>query len=212
MLCESVALLPLLCLLLSPEEGLGAPVGGPGAEALGWTEVVRHRHLFAARSGLYLTISSKGRVRGSEGQSPDSLLEMTPVSSGCVALRGVTSELFLCLQQDATVYTSVWFSPECVFVEQLQEDGYSVYSSLRHGTLLTLTRPRDRGAPPHARFLPRVSSVEARPWLLPSDTPHPLPSDTPRPLRSDTPPVELDLLDAFKNLSPIIHSPSFHQR
>jgi len=38
----------------------------------GWGQVVRLRHLYAARHGLHLLISGDGRVHGSAGQTPHS--------------------------------------------------------------------------------------------------------------------------------------------
>ncbi|XP_033845741.1 fibroblast growth factor 19 [Periophthalmus magnuspinnatus] len=187
-----------------------APVVEHGAEALGWTQVVRRRHLYAARTGLHLLISADGHVHGSVDQSPYSLLEITPLSPGCVALRGVASERFLCMREDATLYTSrAYLREDCSFREQVLADGYSAYSSDTHGLLLSLGSPRqrqrgrDRGAPALAQFLPRVSTLEgpALPRLPPSVPP-----------LTTHPQEPLEHMEAFGKLSQIIHSPSFHER
>lgn len=38
--------------------------------ANGWGQVVRLRHLYAARSGLHLLISGDGQIQGSADQTP----------------------------------------------------------------------------------------------------------------------------------------------
>ncbi|KAK7912831.1 hypothetical protein WMY93_013042 [Mugilogobius chulae] len=186
-----------------------APAAERGVDAaLGWAQVVRRRHLYAARTGLHLLIGEDGQVHGSADQSPHSLLEITPVSPGCVALRGVASDRFLCLRgADAALYTArVYIPDDCTFREQVQPDGYSVYTSHTHGLLLSLgssrqrQKQRDRGAPALAQFL-RGSA----PWR----------SSLTRPVRPacDTQPLEpLEHMEAFGKLSQIIQSPSFHER
>lgn len=37
--------------------------------ANGWGQVVRHRHLYAARAGLHLLIGRDGQIRGSADQT-----------------------------------------------------------------------------------------------------------------------------------------------
>ncbi|KAJ0056459.1 hypothetical protein NL108_008040 [Boleophthalmus pectinirostris] len=188
-----------------------APLAEHGAEAArGWAQVVRRRHLYAARTGLHLLISADGHVHGSADQSPYSLLEITPVSPGCVALRGVESDRFLCMREDASLYTSSAYTREdCSFREQVLADGYSAYSSDAHGLLLSLGtqrqrhRGRDRGAPALAQFLPRVSSLELLTQLR--FPPAALPPTT-------QPQEPLEHMDSFGRLSQIIHSPSFHER
>uniref|UniRef100_A0A8C6T5G8 Fibroblast growth factor n=1 Tax=Neogobius melanostomus TaxID=47308 RepID=A0A8C6T5G8_9GOBI len=141
----------------------------------GWSQVVRLRHLYAGRTGQHLLISADGGVHGSALQSPHTLLEITAVSPGCVALRGVASDRFLCIHRDATLYTSATYSrDDCTFREQILPDGYSTYSSHTHGQLLSLGTPRqrqrgqDRGLPALAQFLPRLNTLE----VLPPTTPH----------------------------------------
>lgn len=38
--------------------------------ANGWGQVVRQRHLYAARAGLHLLIGQDGQIRGSADQTP----------------------------------------------------------------------------------------------------------------------------------------------
>nr|XP_010790905.1 PREDICTED: fibroblast growth factor 19-like [Notothenia coriiceps] len=98
----------------------------------------------------------------------------------------------------------------CTFREQILPDGYSVYTSVTHGALLSLGTPRqrkqgrDRGMPALAQFLPRVSSLD--------QVPDPGP-DVPEQLEQRRPTEEpVDAMDLFGQLSKIMHSPSFHKR
>ncbi|XP_075994307.1 fibroblast growth factor 19 [Genypterus blacodes] len=186
---------------------LPLPDEGPNV-SLGWTQVVRLRHLYAARPGLHLRIGGDGQIHGSEDQSPHSLLEIRPVDPGCVAIRGVEAARFLCMEADGRLYASPTFlSADCSFREQILADGYSVYASDTHGVLLSLGNPRqrqqgrDRGVSALARFLPRISTLDLG---LSSG-----PEVPERPLHQQEP---LDLMDSFGTLAQMIHSPSFTER
>lgn len=187
------------------------PLVEHGQEMLqGWGQVVRLRHLYAARPGLHLLISVDGQVHGAADQSPYSLLEIRPVAPGSVVIRGVATDRFLCTRRDATLYASPTFiGDDCTFREQILPDGYNIYTSDKHGVLVSLGNPRqrlkgrDRGAPALAQFLPRMNSLEVPPpprlhLLDPSST-----NQTEEPL---------DDMDSFGKLSQIIHSPSFQER
>uniref|UniRef100_A0A8C6T2A4 Uncharacterized protein n=1 Tax=Neogobius melanostomus TaxID=47308 RepID=A0A8C6T2A4_9GOBI len=168
----------------------------------GWSQVVRLRHLYAGRTGQHLLISADGGVHGSALQSPHTLLEITAVSPGCVALRGVASDRFLCIHRDATLYTSTtwrltlapgdisvtschsslqlvsrlatYSRDDCTFREQILPDGYSTYSSHTHGQLLSLGTPRQRQRG-QDRGLPALAQFLPRLntlEVLPPTTPH----------------------------------------
>ncbi|KAG7235332.1 hypothetical protein INR49_002755 [Caranx melampygus] len=181
---------------------------GPHIEH-GWDQVVRLRHLYAARPGLHLLISGDGQIHGSAVQTLHSLLEIRPVDPGCVAIRGVATARFLCIEGDGSLYSSHTYSrDDCSFREQILPDGYNIYISDRHGALLSLgtqrqrLQGRDRGVPALAQFLPRISTVDwtSFPGL-----------DKPRQntARTEEP---VDTIESFGKLSQIIHSPSFHKR
>ncbi|KAI4829732.1 fibroblast growth factor 19 [Pseudochaenichthys georgianus] len=176
-----------------------------------WGPVVRLRHLYAARPGLHLLISGDGQVHGSEQQTPHSLLEISPVEPGCVVIRGVAASTYLCIEPDGRLYSTPTYSRDsCTFREQILPDGYSVYTSVTHGALLSLGTPRqrkqgrDRGMPALAQFLPRISSLD--------QVPDPGP-DVPEQLEQRRPTEDpVDAMDLFGQLSQIMHSPSFHKR
>ncbi|XP_047437086.1 fibroblast growth factor 19 [Mugil cephalus] len=176
----------------------------------GWDQVVRLRHLYAARSGVHLVISVDGQIRGSADQTLYSLLEIRPVAPGCVAIRGVATARFLCIESDGRLFSSDTYSrDDCTFREQILPDGYNSYISDRHGALISLGNHRqrlqglDRGVPALAQFLPRISTLDQT-----------LFSDTDVLDQQSVPQTEKPVvsMDTFGKLSQIIHSPSFHKR
>ncbi|KAI3377218.1 hypothetical protein L3Q82_009130 [Scortum barcoo] len=180
--------------------------------AHGWGQVVRLRHLYAARPGLHLRISGDGQVGGSADQTEHSLLEIRPVDPGCVVISGVATARFLCMEGDGRLYSShVYNRDDCTFREQILPDGYNIYVSERHGSLLSLgnyrqrLQGRDRSVPALAQFLPRISTLDqaVSPGL---DVPNEVGQST---AQTNEP---VDVMDSFGKLSQIIHSPSFHKR
>uniref|UniRef100_A0A667WXX2 Fibroblast growth factor n=1 Tax=Myripristis murdjan TaxID=586833 RepID=A0A667WXX2_9TELE len=166
--------------------------------AHGWGQVVRLRHLYAARPGLHLLISGDGQIHGSADQTLYSLLEIRPVDPGYVVIRGVATARFLCIEGDGKLYSShTYTKDDCTFKEQILPDGYNIYISDKHGALLSLgnhrqrLQGRDRGLPALSQFLPRISTLD------PVQTQHQYTVDT---------------MDSFGKLSQIIHSPSFNKR
>lgn len=100
---------------------------------------------------------------------------------------------------------------DCTFREQVLPNGYNVYMSVRHGTLLSLgnhrqrMQGRDRAAPALAQFLPRISIL--------NQTSYPgqdVPDQIGQMITQTEEPA--DTMDSFGKLSQIIHSPSFHKR
>ncbi|GAA6233118.1 fibroblast growth factor 19 [Lates japonicus] len=178
----------------------------------GWDQVVRLRHLYAARPGLHLLIGGDGQIHGSAAQTLHSLLEIRPVDPGCVAIRGVATARFLCIEGDGRLYSSHTYSrDDCTFREQILPDGYNIYISDRHGALLSLgnqrqrLQGRDRGVPTLAQFLPRISTLDQA-----SSSGQDIPDQLGQSAAQTEEPV--DTMDSFGKLSQIIHSPSFHKR
>ncbi|XP_004575641.2 fibroblast growth factor 19 [Maylandia zebra] len=178
--------------------------------AHGWAQVVRLRHLYATRPGMHLLISEGGQIRGSAVQTLHSLMEIRPVGPGRVAIRGVATARFLCIEDDGTLYSSHACSREdCIFREQILPDGYNIYISDRHGVLLSLGNHRqrlqglDRGDPALAQFLPRISTLNQIP------SPGAKIGDHMKEAKTEEP---VDTIDSFGKFSQIIDSPSFHKR
>ncbi|XP_043997807.1 fibroblast growth factor 19 [Gambusia affinis] len=176
----------------------------------GWGQVVRLLHLYAAKPGLHLLISEDGQIHGSADQTLYSLLEIQPVGPGRVVIRGVATKRFLCMESDGRLYSTQTYSrADCTFREQIQADGYNVYTSDGHGALLSLGNNQqrhsgsDRGVPALARFLPRLNTLQQ---AVPTEP------DVPDQLSPEKVQETVDMMGSFGKLSHIIHSPSFHKR
>ncbi|XP_032393986.1 fibroblast growth factor 19 [Etheostoma spectabile] len=176
-----------------------------------WSQMVRFRHLYAARPGLHLLISGDGQIDGSAHQTPYSLLEIRAVDPGCVVIRGVATAQFLCIEANGRLYSSHTYSrDDCTFREHILPDGYNIYVSDGHRALLSLgnhrqrLQGRDRGVPALAQFLPRISTLDysSSPGLDILGEPRQSATQTEEPV---------DTMDSFGKLSQIIHSPSFHK-
>ncbi|KAF7653053.1 hypothetical protein LDENG_00087930 [Lucifuga dentata] len=179
--------------------------------AHGWGQVVRLRHLYAARPGLHLLISGDGQIHSSAEQTLHSLLEIRPVDLGCVVIRGVAAARFLCIEGNGRLYSSHVFSrDDCTFREQILPDGYNIYVSDKHGALLSLGNHRqrqhgqDRGVPALAQFLPRISTLDPN-----LSTGLHVPEQNTVQRHNEEP---MDVMESFGKLSQIIHSPSFNKR
>ncbi|XP_061670521.1 fibroblast growth factor 19 [Syngnathoides biaculeatus] len=177
-----------------------------------WSETVRLRHLYAARAGVHLLIQEDGQVLGSADQTLYSLLEIRPVDPGCIVIKGIETEQFLCMEVNGSLYSShVYSRDDCTFREQILPDGYSIYTSVRHGVLLSLgnhrrrLQGRDSGVPALAQFLPRISTVGQASSPALQSFHHPT-QDTSQTLQS------LDMVESFGVLARSIHSPSFDKR
>ncbi|XP_004066851.1 fibroblast growth factor 19 [Oryzias latipes] len=175
-----------------------------------WSQVVRLRHLYAVKPGQHVQIREDGHIHGSAEQTLNSLLEIRPVAPGRVVFRGVATSRFLCMESDGRLFSSHTFDKDnCVFREQILADGYNIYISDQHGTLLSLGNHRqrqqglDRDVPALAQFLPRISTLQQGVYPVP---------DPPHQMRTMQTEKTLDATDTFGQLSKIIHSPSFNKR
>ncbi|XP_053139742.1 fibroblast growth factor 19 [Hemicordylus capensis] len=133
----------------------------------GWGESIRLRHLYtASRQGLFLRISGDGRVEGASAQSPHSLLEIRAVSVRAVAIKGVRSSRYLCMEDEGRLQGLLRYSTEdCSFEEEIRPDGYNVYKSKKYGVLVSLSNAKQRqqfkgkGFLPLSHFLPMINNV-----------------------------------------------------
>ncbi|XP_062327370.1 fibroblast growth factor 19 [Osmerus eperlanus] len=172
----------------------------------GWGQTVRLRHLYAAKHGLHVSLHGDGKVHSSVEQSPQSLLEIRSVNTGSVAIRGVAASQYLCMESDGRLYASSTYTDDCSFREKVLSDGYNVYISEKHETLVSLGphrqrhQGRDRGLPALAQFLPRMSTLESGATEVPTG-----PQE-----QSPTTGLHTDILEGFGRLSQVLlHSPSF---
>uniref|UniRef100_A0AAY4EBW7 Fibroblast growth factor n=1 Tax=Denticeps clupeoides TaxID=299321 RepID=A0AAY4EBW7_9TELE len=93
----------------------------------------RHRKLYCATK-YHLQIHPNGKIDGSlEEDNPFSILEITAVDVGVVAIKGLFSGRYLAMNQKGRLYEV--FNQECEFLERIHEQGYNTYASRkRHAT------------------------------------------------------------------------------
>ncbi|XP_054828905.1 fibroblast growth factor 19 [Eublepharis macularius] len=184
----------------------------------GWGESVRLRHLYtASRHGLFsffLRINGDGRVDGTSSQSLHSLLEIRAVSVRTVAIKGVHSSRYLCMEEEGRLHGLLRYSTEdCSFEEEMRPDGYNVYKSKKYGILVSLSSAKQRQQfkgkdfLPLSHFLPMINTVPVE------STDFGEYGDIRQPLESDifNSPVEIDSTDPFGITSDVssVQSPSF---
>ncbi|KAM6160891.1 fibroblast growth factor 3 [Erethizon dorsatum] len=130
----------LLLSLLEP----GWPAADPGArlrrDAGGRGGVYEHlggaprrRKLYCATK-YHLQLHPSGRVNGSLENSAYSILEITAVEVGVVAIKGLFSGRYLAMNRRGRLYASEHYSAECEFVERIHELGYNTYASRLYRT------------------------------------------------------------------------------
>uniref|UniRef100_A0A8C5A3Y8 Fibroblast growth factor n=1 Tax=Gadus morhua TaxID=8049 RepID=A0A8C5A3Y8_GADMO len=183
-------LLPLLLLLSSL--GSVSPVSPPVSPGYGRTEGApcsrgpacdpRRRRDAGGRGGVYehlggaprrrklycatkyhLQVHPSGRVDGSlEENHQLSIMEITAVDVGVVAIKGIFSGRYLAMNDKGRLYASV-FNRECEFIERIHELGYNTYASAKRQWYVSINgkgRPRrgfkTRSTDKASLFLPRV--------------------------------------------------------
>ncbi|XP_067265585.1 fibroblast growth factor 4A isoform X1 [Chanodichthys erythropterus] len=80
--------------------------------------------------GFHLQILMNGSVWGVHEPSEYSFLRVFAWRAGVVGIRGVKSELYLCMNQEGIAHGMKKFSNECLFKERMEENHYNTYSSL----------------------------------------------------------------------------------
>ncbi|KAF3691072.1 Fibroblast growth factor 10 [Channa argus] len=131
---------------------------------------VRLRRLYSANK-FFLCIDKTGKVDGTRRKNyADSLMEIRSVSVGVVAIKSVSTGLYLAMSKKGTLFGSVKYSPSCKFKERIEENGYNTYASLRwkHGGRQMFVSLNGRGKPrrghkarrrhPSTHFLPMLPS------------------------------------------------------
>ncbi|CAL9694422.1 unnamed protein product [Knipowitschia caucasica] len=178
-------LMPLLLLLLL---GFGAPVWGAarGVEPCGARCDPRPRRDAGGRGGVYehlggaprrrklycatkfhLQIQESGRIDGSlQEHNPYSIMEITAVEVGVVAIKGLFSGRYLAMNDKGRLYASETFNPECEFVERIHELGYNTYASRHHSTEQPQPAGRRRSSTEEAQPAGRRRASAKRQWFV----------------------------------------------
>ncbi|XP_052412554.1 fibroblast growth factor 10-like [Carassius gibelio] len=90
---------------------------------------VRQRKLFSFQK-FFLRIGRDGRVNGTKTKDdPCSILEITSVDVGIVAIRGISSNLYLAISKKGELYGARNYGLNCRLKERIEENGYNTYAS-----------------------------------------------------------------------------------
>ncbi|KAF4074778.1 hypothetical protein AMELA_G00243030 [Ameiurus melas] len=89
----------------------------------------RRRKLYSFQR-LFLRIDGTGRVTGTRSRDdPHTILEITSVDVGVVAIRSLTTGYYLTMNRKGEVYGEREYSVNCRLKERIEENGYNTYAS-----------------------------------------------------------------------------------
>ncbi|XP_047448242.1 fibroblast growth factor 10b [Mugil cephalus] len=114
----------------------GGPVGrtgGPqGRHVRSYNHLqgdIRRRKLFSFQK-FFLRIDKNGNVSGTKSKDdPLSILEITSVDVGVVAIKGLNSNHYLAISRKGELYGASEFGIDCTLKERIEENGYNTYAS-----------------------------------------------------------------------------------
>ncbi|XP_048835873.1 fibroblast growth factor 4A isoform X1 [Brienomyrus brachyistius] len=116
--------------------------------------------------GYHLQILPNGSTGGVHEPTEYCWLKVFSMHWGVVGIKGLKSNLYLCMSSAGIAWGSEHFMAECLFKEDMEEDHYTTYASVSHpGLYLALSRngQAKRGNTvqkenPCAHFLPRLQT------------------------------------------------------
>ncbi|XP_061784812.1 fibroblast growth factor 10-like [Nerophis lumbriciformis] len=92
---------------------------------------IRRRKLFSFQK-FFLRIDKSGRVNGTKTKDdPLSILEVTSVDVGVVAIKGLHSHYYLAISRRGELYGAREFGVDCTLKERIEENGYNTYASAK---------------------------------------------------------------------------------
>ncbi|XP_040011910.1 fibroblast growth factor 10-like [Xiphias gladius] len=90
---------------------------------------IRRRKLFSFQK-FFLRIDKNGTVSGTKSKDdPLSILEITSVDVGVVAIKGLNSNYYLAISRKGDLYGAKEFGVDCTLKERIEENGYNTYAS-----------------------------------------------------------------------------------
>uniref|UniRef100_A0A8C2WKQ1 Fibroblast growth factor n=1 Tax=Cyclopterus lumpus TaxID=8103 RepID=A0A8C2WKQ1_CYCLU len=90
---------------------------------------MRRRKLFSFQK-FFLRIDKNGKVNGTKSKDdPLSILEITSVDVGVVAIKGLNSNHYLAISRRGELYGAREFGVDCTLKERIEENGYNTYAS-----------------------------------------------------------------------------------
>ncbi|KAM9360338.1 fibroblast growth factor 10-like [Symphorus nematophorus] len=122
--------------LVSRPSATGGPLGrtgGPqGRHVRSYNHLqgdIRRRKLFSFQK-FFLRIDKTGKVNGTKSKDdPFSILEITSVDVGVVAIKGLNSNYYLAISRKGELYGAREFGVDCTLKERIEENGYNTYAS-----------------------------------------------------------------------------------
>uniref|UniRef100_A0A3B3REX7 Fibroblast growth factor n=1 Tax=Paramormyrops kingsleyae TaxID=1676925 RepID=A0A3B3REX7_9TELE len=116
--------------------------------------------------GYHLQILPNGNIGGVHEPTEYCWLKVFSMQWGVVGIKGLKSNLYLCMSSAGIAWGSEHFMAECLFREDMEEDHYTTYASASHpGLYLALSHngQAKRGNTvqkenPCAHFLPRLQT------------------------------------------------------
>ncbi|XP_054843259.1 fibroblast growth factor 10 [Eublepharis macularius] len=79
---------------------------------------------------FFLRIGQDGKVSGTKSHDcPYSILVITSVETGVVAVKSINSNFYLAMNKHGKVYGSRVFNNDCKLKERIEENGYNTYAS-----------------------------------------------------------------------------------
>ncbi|XP_006642716.1 fibroblast growth factor 3 [Lepisosteus oculatus] len=106
----------------------------------------RRRKLYCATK-YHLQIHPNGKIDGSlEENNPFSILEITAIDVGVVAIKGLFSGRYLAMNKKGRLYASEVYNQDCEFVERIHELGYNTYASRHYRTAPQLSEGKRRAS------------------------------------------------------------------
>ncbi|XP_037339198.1 fibroblast growth factor 10-like [Pungitius pungitius] len=92
---------------------------------------MRRRKLFSFQK-FFLRIDKNGKVNGTKSkEDPLSILEITSVDVGVVAIKGLNSNYYLAISRRGELYGAREFGVDCTLKERIEENGYNTYASAK---------------------------------------------------------------------------------
>ncbi|XP_061815569.1 fibroblast growth factor 23 [Nerophis lumbriciformis] len=139
-----------------------------------WGSPRRYVHLQTSTelSNFYLEIKLDGSVRKAPSRGPYSVVTLKADTRERLAILGVKSSRYLCMDLDGTPFTSsVCLRDDCLFDHKLLENNRDVFYSSRTGILFNLEGSRQvfsagLNLPQTSLFLPKKSTVPLERLLL----------------------------------------------
>ncbi|XP_034026641.1 fibroblast growth factor 10b [Thalassophryne amazonica] len=113
----------------------GGRTGGPqGRHVRSYCHLqgdIRRRKLFSFQK-FFLRIDGNGKVNGTKNKDdPFSILEITSVDVGVVAVKGLNSNYYLAINKKGELYGTREFGVDCMLKERIEENGYNTYASAK---------------------------------------------------------------------------------